>query len=83
MAVIKFHARTPQQLEPEVWSCRCGSFTFWLYSDGTARCSECRAESTTMDGYWHIPERGTESATVIILPLRGDSSEGKSEVVDI
>ena len=41
-----------------MWQCRCGSFTFWLSSDGAVHCSDCQEEATSMRGFWRIPERG-------------------------
>ena len=68
MAIVQFKARARQ--EPDVWQCRCGCYTFWLYSSGSAYCSECREEAVTMGGYWQIPEKTTQNQgafTVIAL----------------
>ncbi len=54
MSVVEF--RPPAKPEPEFWQCRCGSFTFWLASDGSAHCSGCHQEATSMRGFWRIPE---------------------------
>lgn len=43
--------------EPLVWQCDCGSFAFWLYSDGTGMCVKCETEIDGMDGYWRVPTR--------------------------
>jgi hypothetical protein len=67
MAIVKFHAR-PRN-EPDVWQCRCGSYTFWLYSTGSAYCADCKEEAVTMNGYWQIPESVT-TAAIIPLPSR-------------
>ncbi len=56
MSVVEF--KPPVRREPEVWQCRCGSFTFWLSSDGAAHCSDCQEEATAMRGFWRIPDRG-------------------------
>lgn len=70
---IKKHVRP----EPDVWQCHCGSFTFWLYSNGSAYCSECREEAVSMFGHWELPERQPDSAEHIenIIQLFGDNSE--------
>jgi hypothetical protein len=78
MSVVEF--RKPHRREPEVWQCRCGSFTFWLSSDGAAHCADCQEEATSMRGYWRIPERGelesSESLAnvVFIFDKRRDQS---------
>jgi hypothetical protein len=73
MAIVQFQARTRQ--EPDVWQCRCGCYTFWLYSNGSANCSECREEAVTMNGYWQIPEKRDSVSTGSIVRLRADSPE--------
>ena len=56
MSVVEF--KPPSRPDREFWQCRCGSFTFWLASDGSTHCSGCQEEATSMRGYWRIPERG-------------------------
>ena len=56
MTVVGFTRRNTQP-EPDVWQCRCGSFTFWLYSTGRAYCTECRQEAVSRFGCWEIPEK--------------------------
>lgn len=73
MAVVQFHART--QPEPDVWQCQCGSYTFWLYSNGSAYCPECREEAVTMNGYWQIPEKRDSASKCLIIRLDADSTE--------
>jgi hypothetical protein len=65
MSVIEF--RKPVRREPEVWQCRCGSFTFWLSSDGAAHCSDCQEEATAMHGYWQIPKRAQPESPADLL----------------
>jgi hypothetical protein len=74
MSVVEFsdYARP----EPDVWQCRCGSFTFWLYSSGSAYCSECREEAVSMLGAWEIPERHPESERMAeIISISGRRPE--------
>lgn len=75
MAIVKFEART--QPKPDVWQCRCGSYTFWLYSTGVVYCSDCRKEAVTMNGYWQIPERSGNPTqpTADIIPLEQNMKE--------
>lgn len=55
--VVELSSRIP---EPEVWQCQCGSYTFWLYSTGLARCSECRTEALNMQGFWRVPAQAED-----------------------
>ncbi len=75
MAVIKFNVRAFTRQEPDVWQCQCGSYTFWLYSSGSAHCSECRDEAATMRGYWQITKKVDSESTAEIIRLWADSSE--------
>jgi hypothetical protein len=71
MSVIDFSSR--KKAEPDVWQCRCGSYTFWLYSTGAAYCSSCREEAHSMQGYWCLPEKAQPQANQgdeNIIPLR-------------
>jgi hypothetical protein len=29
----------------KIWSCACGCLTFFLYSDGSVQCTDCRTPS--------------------------------------
>jgi hypothetical protein len=78
MSVVEFHP--PTQQEPEVWQCRCGCHTFWLYSTGAAYCSECRQEAASMNGVWDIPERAESEGQII--PFARNPSESESGVVN-
>ena len=33
-----------------VWQCACGSYQFWLYSDGEIRCCLCHHSADPFDG---------------------------------
>jgi hypothetical protein len=55
MSVVEFEP--PARPDREFWQCRCGSFAFWLSSDGSAHCSDCHEEAAAMQGYWRIAER--------------------------
>ena len=61
MSVVEF--RPPARRDREFWQCRCGSFTFWLASDGSVHCSTCEQEAASMQGYWRIPEHVAEPET--------------------
>lgn len=52
--VVPFPNR--EDRENFVWQCKCGSHTFWLYSDGTAYCSKCQQEAVEMRGHWKLPD---------------------------
>src|SRR5690606_9947802 len=51
--VVQLNSR--KQRELDVWQCRCGSYAFWLYSDGSVTCLDCKQEARTMHGYWRVP----------------------------
>jgi hypothetical protein len=38
-------ARAPARSQLKIWACSCGSLTFFLYSDGSVQCSDCRNHS--------------------------------------
>ena len=67
MSVIEFKPQTRREPEPrpesEYWQCRCGSFAFFLASDGSVHCSDCEQEAASMRGFWRIPERIDEPET--------------------
>jgi hypothetical protein len=46
--VVQLATRRPRAKAPsglKIWSCSCGSLTFFLYSDGSVQCSDCRNHS--------------------------------------
>lgn len=51
--VVQLNSRKKRELD--VWQCRCGSYAFWLYSDGSVVCLDCKQEARTMHGYWRVP----------------------------
>lgn len=51
--VVELNLR--QRDTPLVWQCQCGGFDFWLYSDGLARCTDCKRDAVTMQGAWQVP----------------------------
>ena len=77
MSVIEFKTRTRREPEPrretEYWQCRCGSFAFFLASDGSVHCSECEQEAASMRGFWRIsesidePETSADLAKVVFI----------------
>ena len=67
MSVIEFKPQMRREPEPrpesKYWQCRCGSFAFFLASDGSVHCSDCEQEAASMRGFWRIPERIDEPET--------------------
>lgn len=46
--VVQLSTRRARAAAPsglKIWSCACGSMTFFLYSDGSVQCSDCRTHS--------------------------------------
>lgn len=43
-----------------LWRCNCGCTSFSLLGDGTARCHNCDAEPSDVDGEWRKPLPGPE-----------------------
>ena len=76
MSVVDMGSRA--RPKPDVWQCRCGCYTFWLYSTGAAYCSSCREEAHTMRGFWQIPEKPSPTPSrgeiIALLPLKGQAS---------
>ena len=38
-------ARAPAPSRLKIWACACGSLSFFLYSDGSVQCTDCRNHS--------------------------------------
>jgi Zn ribbon nucleic-acid-binding protein len=54
MNVIELQTR--KRVEPDVWQCLCGNYTFRLYSTALVECAECGHEAKTMQGFWRVKE---------------------------
>ncbi len=46
--VVHIATRRARAVAPsglKIWACSCGSLSFFLYSDGSVQCTECRTQS--------------------------------------
>ena len=43
LSTRRTRASAPPSLK--IWSCACGSLSFFLYSDGSVQCTDCRTHS--------------------------------------
>ena len=73
--VVELNSR--RRNESKVWQCQCGSFAFWLYSDGSACCADCKCEAVSMQGFWHVTAETQTQHTAMLhyLPSRSESSD--------
>lgn len=68
---------TRKRNSPLVWQCQCGGYEFWLYSDGLARCIDCKRDAVTMQGVCQMPAETPQqqlgSIHHLFPPLESDS----------
>lgn len=72
---------TRKRNSPLVWQCQCGGYEFWLYSDGLARCIDCKRDAVTMQGVWQMPAETPQQLGSIhhLFPaLESDSKSNSS-----
>ena len=63
--IIHLAERRP---EPNVWRCRCGTVSFWLWQDGRIECCGCHKMQNTGGGIWIVPDPKT--IEVVPFPQR-------------